>query len=349
MLTLAETLGAVGMSQVELARRANRPPQVISEIIVGKKEITPETAIEFERVLGVPAHIWLNLEAQFRMVRARLAEAKRLEEELPLAAKFPYADMAKLGWVPKLSDLRQRAEALLRFFGVATLKGLEYVATWRRANLPKVSDYALAAWLRRGEIEAQAIHTRPFDESAVASTVTALRRMTCESPDVFNAQLSELFRTVGIVLVCVPHLPRTGAQGATRWVAGRPIVQLSVRYRWADIFWFTLFHELCHVFRHGKKGFFVDFLGQGGGDPQEVEADRFAVGHLIPEAPYRRFLADTSYTSAARVRAFAATIGVHPGIVVGRLQHDRRIGADVLNGLRARYELQKSTKPESEC
>ena len=90
--TLAETLEAVGMSQVELARRANRPPQVISEIVQGKKGITAETAIELEHVLGVPAHMWLNLEGQYRMVRARLAEAKRLQDEVPLASEFPYSD-----------------------------------------------------------------------------------------------------------------------------------------------------------------------------------------------------------------------------------------------------------------
>ncbi len=338
--TLAETLEAVGMSQVELARRANRPPQVISEIVQGKKGITAETAIELEHVLGVPAHMWLNLEGQYRMVRARLAEAKRLQDEVPLASEFPYSEMMKLGWVPKLTDKRERADALLRFFSVATLKKVEHVATWRRAKLRSVSDHALAAWLRRGEIEARAIPTGPFEETKAKELVLGLRDTTRQRPEQFHPKLVEALAAVGIALVCVPHLPRTGAHGATRWAGGRAIVQLSVRYRWADIFWFTLFHELGHVLRHGRRELFVDFSGQADNDAQEEEANRFAAAHLIPEQEYRRFVAGRRLLGAADVQSFADQIGVQAGVVVGRLQHDGRIARNVLNHLREKYDLE---------
>src|SRR5713226_5647537 len=81
---LAETLESVGMSQAELARRAGRPVQAINEIAKGVKEITPETALQFELVLGVPTHIWIRLEADYRCSLARLQDVKRLEEEIPL-------------------------------------------------------------------------------------------------------------------------------------------------------------------------------------------------------------------------------------------------------------------------
>lgn len=78
-------LEAMGITQVELARRAGRPVQAISEIIHGKKKITPETALDLERVLGVSARVWLRLEADFRLVKARLAERERLKAKSPLA------------------------------------------------------------------------------------------------------------------------------------------------------------------------------------------------------------------------------------------------------------------------
>src|SRR5713226_5519343 len=83
---LEETLESLGMSQAELARRAGRPVQAINEIVRGTKEITPETALQFERVLGVPAHIWTRLEADYRYTKARLEDQARLKDELPRAS-----------------------------------------------------------------------------------------------------------------------------------------------------------------------------------------------------------------------------------------------------------------------
>src|SRR5947208_842738 len=96
---LAETLVSLGISQAELARRTGRPVQAINEIVKGVKEITPETALQLERVLGAPAHIWTRLEADYRQDLVRLRDRKRLEErEVPLARQFPYREMAAHRW-----------------------------------------------------------------------------------------------------------------------------------------------------------------------------------------------------------------------------------------------------------
>ena len=69
---LEEELEARGISQRDLARQTGRPPQAIDEIIRGKKRITPETALDLERVLGTPASFWLNLESSYQLAQARL-------------------------------------------------------------------------------------------------------------------------------------------------------------------------------------------------------------------------------------------------------------------------------------
>lgn len=71
--TLAETLAALGMTQAELAVRSGRPYNTVSEIINGKASITPETALQLERVLGVPARFWLKREQQYQEWRVRHA------------------------------------------------------------------------------------------------------------------------------------------------------------------------------------------------------------------------------------------------------------------------------------
>ena len=64
---LLDTIEALSISKTELARRMDLPTQVINEIIKGKKEITADTAVELEAVLGTPAHIWLNLERDYQL------------------------------------------------------------------------------------------------------------------------------------------------------------------------------------------------------------------------------------------------------------------------------------------
>ena len=68
---LAEELEARGMTQRDLATLMSRPPKVISEIVRGRKAITPRTAIEIEQALGIAASIWVGLEAQYRLALAR--------------------------------------------------------------------------------------------------------------------------------------------------------------------------------------------------------------------------------------------------------------------------------------
>ena len=68
---LEERLDVQGMSHAEFARRCGRSPKLISEIISGKAPLEPETALQFEKVLGVDASIWLGIESEYKLHRAR--------------------------------------------------------------------------------------------------------------------------------------------------------------------------------------------------------------------------------------------------------------------------------------
>ena len=64
---LEERLEVHKISHAEFARRCGRSPKLISEIIAGKAPIEPKTAIQFEKVLGVDAGIWLGIESDYRL------------------------------------------------------------------------------------------------------------------------------------------------------------------------------------------------------------------------------------------------------------------------------------------
>lgn len=340
---LAEAIQEYGLSQAELARRMGRPPQAINEIIKGEKAITPETALQLEQVIGVPAHIWTGLESEYRLVKARQGEEASVEGEASQVGDYPYAEMARLGWVKAARKASDKVRELRRFFGVASLANIPNVAVYqpafRQATRRSVSPHALAAWLRQGESLARGVPTEPFDAARLRAALPALRDLTRESPETFLPRLHELLAGCGVVLVLLPHLPRTYANGATFWLAQRKaVVMMSLRGGWADLFWFSLCHELGHILLHDKR---LTFLEDGAANPhwqeQENEADAFARDTLIPAADYDAFIRRGQFSGAA-VREFADRVGIAPGVVAGRLQHEGRLRPDHLNGLRNRYQ-----------
>lgn len=92
---LSDTLEALGMTQAELSERTGRPKKTINEIIKGKAPITPDTALQLERVLSVPAAFWNNLEKNYRETLARLAEQERLQEQIAWLCEIPVKALVK--------------------------------------------------------------------------------------------------------------------------------------------------------------------------------------------------------------------------------------------------------------
>jgi len=324
---LTEITEEMGMSQAELARRMGRPVQAISEIANGIKSVTPDTALQLEQVLGVPAHIWTGLESEYQLTKARNAAAEQLEHETDLAVRFPYPQISKLGWVMPTRKRLEKVVELRRFFGVASLHNLQgvraYAPAFRQSARAGVSHEALVAWLRGGVMEADKIDTRQFDSGKARATLQALRHLTREEPDVFLPQLRQELADVGIAFVLLPHFPKTYTNGATYWLSpNKAVLMMTIRGSWADIFWFSLFHELGHILLHDKRH---TFLEDGLDDPnwkkKEEEADDFAQKTLIPPRPWHDFVR-AGHFSAVNIASFADEIDIAPGIVVGRLQHD---------------------------
>ena len=123
----------------------------------------------------------------------------------------------------------------------------------------------------------------------------------------------------------VPELPKSGANGATRWLTdSKALIQMSIRNKWADIFWFTFFHEACHLLKHRTQRRMV--IHGLDADPDvaalEAEANRFAGDFLIDPREWSDFC-DGGYFTADSVKEFARSAGVAPFIVVGRLQKEK--------------------------
>ncbi len=338
--TLRDTIDALGMTQVDLARRTDLSPKHINQIVQGVAPITPETAIGLEHVTGVPARLWNGLEANYRQRLAQERERELAVSDEAWVKSMPVPELVKRSALPKTATIGERFQALLSFFGVASREAWEAVwlspeAAFRQSRALAAKPAATAAWLRLGEIEAAQVESRPYDRARFREALDDVRSMLGEHPGKYLAIARELFAATGVVLVIVPEISGCRANGAARWVnSERALIQLSLRHRWEDIFQFSLFHEAGHILLHGKREAFVD--DGRAPDAKEREADRFAADILIPER-HASALADAK--TVAEAESLAARIGIPAGVVIGRLQHEGRLAHNVGNLLRRRLTL----------
>jgi HTH-type transcriptional regulator/antitoxin HigA len=341
---LEEHRDAAAMTQAELSDRLGLSGKHVNRIIAGEEPITPETALKLESVFGLPAHVWLNLEARFQEAKARDAEAASIANEEHWLDVIPHKSIAKLGWIPASRDRKVLVKSLREFFRVGSLDYLPEVwsglnAAYRSTPAFKSHEWALVAWLSQGERLAESVQCKPFDASGLRSSLAELKALSRLPGIGFCEPLVRRCADYGVALVFIP--PPDGARvcGATRWLTSdKALVQLSLRYKTDDQLWFTIFHELGHVLLHGKKSDYIDFEKPEVKSERELEADRFAAQTLIDQKALSDFAMNGDFTAAA-VKAFADSQDVGPGIVVGQLQHMKAIPyATALNRFKSRFK-----------
>jgi HTH-type transcriptional regulator/antitoxin HigA len=331
--TIQETIDALGMSQNELAERMGRPTKTVNEIIKGKEAITPLTAVQLERVLGIPANFWLERERLYVQALTAIEHEQKLDtwaQTWPI--QFPIKALQKLNWIPKVESPAKMVAALLSFFGVATPDewtsvyiGEQLNTSYYRISLAHLTQHgALSAWLRKGELQAKELNVKPFNQKKFTKNLRDIRSLVHKHPPDFKELLQQICAEVGVAVVFTQCLPKTNVSGVARWINNgqTPLIQLSGRYKSNDHFWFTFFHEAGHILKHGKKDFFIEGVDDLPLDEEkEHEANEFAANYLIPVKDYKNFVAQGDFSESAILR-FADAVETHPAVVAGRISRD---------------------------
>lgn len=338
--TLIELLEQIGMTQAELATRTGLSTKHVNQIAKGSAPITSETALLLERATGLAAGVWGNLEVRYREQETRRQEEVHLAEDVGWLDELPVAELIRRGFIEATASPIDRLRGVYRFFGIANRAAWD--AMWQKPTAFRTSKAfnsdpgAVAAWLRIGEISAASIDCEPFSRAALMDLLPELRLLTREpDPGHWWPTLVARCRQVGVAVVGEPEIKGARINGAARWLTpDKALVQLSLRHKCDDIFWFTFFHEVGHLLLHSKKDAFINDLGKHSG--VEAEADGFASQLLIPRQ-HEPALAQLK--TIADVRQFSEQIGVAPGIVVGRLQYDKRWPYNRGNDLKQRLKF----------
>jgi HTH-type transcriptional regulator / antitoxin HigA len=330
--TLSEKLNELGMGSKEFAVRTGKPEKTISHILSGEGSITPEMAVLFEDVLHIPAGFWLNRQKQYNEGVARQKRMEDLSAAVEWSKNFPYAEMARLGWVKPTRTPEEKVGYLFQFFSIASPKafddyyfGQKLKVNFRISLAHTKRPYSFAAWLRQGEIKARQMTAVSYDARKFESSLFEIKNLMVSHPDDFFQQLQSICMEAGVKVVYTPCLPGASAHGSTRWLGDYPLIQLSARYKQNDIFWFTFFHEAAHILKHGKKFVTLENVDYSLEDREkEDEANQFAIRWTFTEEQEKEVLGQ-SYLSEESIVAFSKKFNTHPAMIIGRLHHKGHI------------------------
>ena len=322
-----------------LASRLKCSRPELRNLIFGEMRLTPHLAEGLKEHLGGSKEFWLRREELYWSCRRKFDIGSGSKEWL---RNLPIRDMRSWGWIEAGPEKVDTLSSCLAFFGVRDVLSwhLRYgsilqTATFRTSPTYTSESASIAAWLRQGEIQASKVKCAQWDPLKLERSLPALKELTRKRlPSAFLPELTRLCAACGVAFSLVRCPSGCRASGAARFLeSGKASITLSFRYLTDDHFWFTLFHEIGHLLLHSENSLFIE--GGSVTDSRETEANSFASCSLISEE-LAEGLAQLPIDRHS-IRVFARRAGVSPGIVVGQLQHRKRLRYNQGNSLKVHY------------
>lgn len=306
-----------GMKQADLVPFFGTNSRV-SEVLNRKRPLTVQMIRALTIGLGISAET---------LVGASLPDAPINKKSVDWS-KFPIKEMSRRGWIDNVGkSAKGNIEELVK--GFISDAGLQFgAASYRKtfygeAETP-TSRYALYAWLARviQKAREKKLGIGEFSQSELsAAYLKELAQLSRFDSGPLLA-IEQLEKT-GIIVIIEPALKGTLLDGAAlKDFDGKPVIGLTLRYDRVDYFWFTLIHEVAHIWKHvGDNEAFLDDLDSSSEDRKEAEANRLATEAFIPRVQWRR---SDAYKTPSKdtIERFAKDLKVHPAIIAGRLRKE---------------------------
>lgn len=338
---IKEYLNENNISQKELCARIGMSEKHISNLLNGNSRLTEEFALKLEKVLvGIPASYWLNYETKYREMLARDAEVIKLNQiDIDeTAQKFRFKEVfAGLGLT-----LVEQATEMLKLLKISDFANFD--ATYSNLEVDFMEDggekEAIVVWLNLCESEIE-IQNADIDEIVYESKELekSLGKFKKIANNV-NVALSisscrKLCNKLGIYLVLCEAITNSKVRGALTTYKGHPTIYLSGRYKSHDNTWFAFIHEIAHLLKHyNKRDTIISYEdSESSTNGKEVEANEFARDFFIDPRSFEEFILQNQFT-ADSIKHFAKKENVLPGIVLARLQHDKKIGYEKFSYLK---------------
>lgn len=337
---IGEIIDDLEITQEEFAVRLGTTPKTISKLINGEANISKDLALKLSNMLDTSPEVWLNLQKKYDLLLIEKSQKEEMAEEIKLVHEVDYNYFVRLKVLPAVRNAADKVSNLCTFLSISRLSILtetDYNLKFRNGikDLKQKNVLSANIWVETATKIGRSYETKPFNEYALRNTVKELVEMTTESIDYYLDKIKSMLSDCGVALVLIPHLKNSGLHGVVKWLSkDKVLVAISDRRKYNDTFWFTLFHELGHVFQKRVKD--ISYTWDSDlAEESEHEADMFAQEALIPEEQYQSFVEKGLFNSSA-IKAFANQINRDPGIIVGRLQNDKIIPHSQNNTLRSK-------------
>lgn len=348
---IAEVIADLNMSQADFAARIGTTPKNLSELISGKTSLSVALAENIGRMLGTGADTWINLQNNYDKKKLEISSRKDFDEQAEIAKEIDYKFFIEIAGLQKARTIKEKIENLCAYLKISSMKVLakpDFLVSCRSTSNDSSNIHMInaKAWLQTAMNFANKTEAKPYDPKMLARKIPAIRAMTCESPDKILNNLSKALAECGVVFVFLPYLKNSYINGAVKWLYnGTPMIAMNNMRAYADIFWFSLFHEIKHVMQKKTKSVFMGYSKeemQNINDSLEKEADEFSRNTLIPPDKYAAFLNKKDYSKPSVIE-FAKEIGIAPGIVAGRLENDKKVRYGFLSSLKEKYVINRKS------
>ena len=344
--TIFDLLEDRGITQKELAQRIGVSEAFLSDVIHGKKDISKGLAKGLEYAFGVPGSFWLNLQANYdaELLSLQEEDSVQKEEKTVLATLHEVVDyLKKHAAIPDGLTQEKTVIYLRKVLHVSSLMNLRFLVptgAFRMSEKAPVNPDILGAWLClcKVRISEDTIDAR-FQDARTDKLVSDLKSVMLTNPRNLQKRLKDVFAEYGIDFSIVQNFRGAPVHGyIARKEDGIYQMVLTLRGAYADIFWFSLFHELGHIVNGdvSKAGTFID-AQYSRDEKKETAADLFASRALLKQEKYENFLKRGDY-SYASIKAFSQTQDVPPYIVIGRLQKEGIIPWTYYQRYKLRYK-----------
>lgn len=347
---IADIIEDMEITQAEFATRLGTNTKTLSCLINGQANISNDLAKKLSVMMGTGEEVWLNLQSVFDQRIIEIQKERDFDEQTYLARLIDYKYFVDVVGLSATKTTHDKIINLCKFFKVSDLRIMmtpDFLVNYRTgicsANEKNIINSR--AWVQTAINFSQKIETEAYNAEKLKSFLPKLRSMTCQKPEIFFPRMRQIFAECGVAFVFLPNLKNSGVNGAVKWInEDRVVLAMNNRRLDTDIFWLSLFHEIKHVLQKKTKTTFISYSEKEMIEVNkqlEDDADVFASNYLIPPAALRKF-APSKYTTDDEIIEFAKAIGIHPGIVAGRLQHDGILAPNRYSKLKEKYHIEIS-------
>lgn len=335
------------ITQEEFAVRLGTTPKTISKLINGEINLSKDIALKLSNMFGTSIELWLNLQTTYDKKVLEIQNSQDIDDQKVILDDIDYNYFVNLGAVEKTKKSEEKINNMRSFLIISNLKVLlqpDFLVNYRTAtqNVSQKNIINSRAWIQTAINFGKKTQVNNFNEQKLESYIPEIRSMTLQQPNQFLSRLKEIFAECGVTFILLPYLKNSNINGAVKWInKNKVILALNDRRNYADTFWFSLFHEIKHVLQQKHKQLFISEMKNDVSlldNRLEKEADRFASDTLIPPDLYNSFILRGNFSDES-IKAYALHIGIHPGILLGRLQHDGLVSMNRGKLLKEKYKI----------